>query len=587
MASILKQIQEYMTKYVDTIASVLNVDIEIVDDRLIRMSGSGIYKYKANESPISEGYIYNQVLHTGECITVLEVLDNKICTSCKKRIQCMDKTIIAVPIKYKNRTIGVIGAISTEVEKKREISEKADSYLEFINNISDLISLKVKEFENNKYIDKEIKMFRGIIDNIEKGLIILDENSKISYINNIAKKMLNIFDGIIGSDVSIKSIEKNERLSFSINERIYKAPYKVIPVHPYIKNYDKMIIFDEVESDSKLNDENSRFSINSIIGSSDVIKQVKLQTKRIAQSSSTVLITGESGTGKELIAKSIHSEGKRANNPFVAINCAAIPETLLESELFGYVKGAFSGANNEGKVGKFELANTGVIFLDEIGDLSLHLQAKLLRVLQERKLARIGSNKMINLDIRVIAATNQNILELVEKGKFREDLYYRLNVIPIKLPPLRERDKDVYEIFMRLLNKYAVEFDIEIEKIEESVIDKLINYNWPGNIRELENTVEYMVNIIADDGIISENMLPIDIINYFNNQNKVSSNNVKETNNEVLTFSDEIITIKELELKYINNLLDKYGRTTKSKKEIAKKLGIGVSTLYRKIDEVY
>ncbi|MCE9675991.1 sigma 54-interacting transcriptional regulator [Paraclostridium bifermentans] len=291
------------------------------------------------------------------------------------------------------------------------------------------------------------------------------------------------------------------------------------------------------------------------------------------------------------MAKSIHAEGNRCTKPFIAINCAAIPEALLESELFGYAKGAFSGASNEGKIGKFELANTGVIFLDEIGDLSVHLQAKLLRVLQERKLVRIGSNKIIDLDIRVIAATNQNILDLVNSGKFRSDLYYRLNVMPINLPPLRDRKEDIKDIFLNILNRYSIEFDIDVKKIEESVMNKLINYYWPGNIRELENSAEYMMNIIGEDGIISEDMLPIDIIKYYEkNNNKIKEINTtnKNTNSRNIVRIDnyeDILTMKELELFYINSILDKYGRDTKAKKEIAKKLGIGVSTLYRKLDE--
>lgn len=610
MASILKQIQDDMTKYIDTIASVLNVDIEIVDDRLIRIGGSGIYKYKTNEIPISEGYIYNQVLHTGEDVTVLDVAGNEICNNCRKRIHCIDKTIIAVPIKYRNSTIGVIGAISTEREKKNEINRKIISYLEFINHISDLISSKVEEYENNKTADRKIQMFRDIIDNIEKGVIILDANRKISYINNIAKKRLNIFKDAVGKSVEIKSIEKNkeknEVLNFSIEDHVYKAAYKIIPVHPYVSKYDKMIVFDEVDDANKEEKINTKWEIKkveSIIGNSAAMQQIKNQTKRVAQSNSTVLITGESGTGKELIARSIHAEGKRCNKPFIAINCAAIPEALLESELFGYSKGAFSGASNEGKIGKFELANTGVIFLDEIGDLSLHLQAKLLRVLQERKLARVGSNKIIDLDIRIVAATNKNILDLVNKGKFRDDLYYRLNVIPINLPPLRERKDDVKDIFISLLNKYSIEFGINVKKIEESVINKLVNYYWPGNIRELENTAEYMMNIIGKDGIISENMLPLDIVNYYKKEvmDKEETNNKSSIKNESINreegYSSEflipdikndkkILTIKELELSYINSLLDKYGRDTKAKKEVAKKLGIGTSTLYRKLGEI-
>ncbi|MDM8129663.1 sigma 54-interacting transcriptional regulator, partial [Paraclostridium benzoelyticum] len=349
--------------------------------------------------------------------------------------------------------------------------------------------------------------------------------------------------------------------------------------------YDKLLIFDEVKEnkDQKINTKWEVKKIDSIIGNSEAMKLVKIRTKRVAQSNSTVLITGESGTGKELIAKSIHAEGNRCTKPFIAINCAAIPEALLESELFGYAKGAFSGASNEGKIGKFELANTGVIFLDEIGDLSVHLQAKLLRVLQERKLVRIGSNKIIDLDIRVIAATNQNILDLVNSGKFRSDLYYRLNVMPINLPPLRDRKEDIKDIFMNILTRYSIEFDIDVKKIEESVMNKLINYYWPGNIRELENSAEYMMNIIGEDGIISEDMLPIDIIKYYEKNNskikEISTTN-KNTNSSNIVRIDnyeDILTMKELELFYINSILDKYGRDTKAKKEIAKKLGIGVS----------
>jgi transcriptional regulator with PAS, ATPase and Fis domain len=578
------------------------VDIEIVDDRLVRIGGSGIYKHKENEVLISDGYLYSQVINTGNYIKVLDIANNEICSSCTRMSRCIDKMIIAVPIKYNGRTIGVIGAISIDKEKKKEVRNKIKSYLEFIHHISDLISIKVKEHENSKNIDKEMEMLRDIIDNIEKGVIILDASRKISYINNIAKKRLNIFEDAIGKLVEIRSIEqnkgKNEMLSFSIDDKVYKTSYKIIPVHPYINNYDKLIIFDEVKENrvQKINTKWEVKKIDSIIGNSEAMKQVKIRTKRVAQSNSTVLITGESGTGKELIAKSIHAEGNRCSKPFIAINCAAIPESLLESELFGYAKGAFSGASNEGKIGKFELANTGVIFLDEIGDLSVHLQAKLLRVLQERKLARIGSNKIIDLDIRVIAATNQNILELVNTGKFRGDLYYRLNVMPINLPPLRERKEDVKAIFMNLLNKYSIKFDISVKKIEESVINKLINYYWPGNIRELENVVEYMMNIIGEDGIISENMLPIDIINYYDkNINKKNNNQIKDVNNGKKSTNDigilsinnceDILTIKELELFYINNILDKYGRDTKTKKKIAKKLGIGVSTLYRKLEE--
>ncbi|HBE9436798.1 sigma54-dependent transcriptional regulator [Clostridioides difficile] len=599
MLSKLKEFQQEMIKYTETVASVLDVDIEIVDDRLIRISGTGLYKSKINESVVTEGFIYDNVIQTGQELVVLDICDNQLCIECSHYMKCLNKVIIAVPIKYNNRTIGVIGAISTDKTKKVEISAKIDNYLKFVNHICDLISMKIEEHEVSKNSSRKMDMMIEIIENVEKGVIILDINSKISYINNIALKKLDIDKNIIENIVNIVSVESSsnghELLEIDIDNKIYNINAKIIPVYPYINQYDKIIIFDKTyinhKGHVKVNSGWGNSDIESIIGNSEAMLKVKERTKKLAKSNSTVLITGESGTGKELIARAIHAEGSRWNKPFIAINCAAIPENLLESELFGYIKGAFSGASSGGKVGKFELANEGVIFLDEIGDLSMPLQAKLLRVLQERKFARIGSNKLIDLDIRVIAATNKNLLKLVNEGKFRDDLYYRLNVIPINLPPLRERKDDIEAIMMKFASKYSLELGIQLNKIEENVMNMLINYNWPGNIRELENAVEYMMNLVGDDGIIYKDMLPLDILNYYNINGNIYKN--KDVN---IIFEDDIVggivenqerilSIKELELTYINKLLNKYGRDTKTKKKIAKDLGIGLATLYRKLEE--
>ncbi|PBI17654.1 Fis family transcriptional regulator [Clostridioides difficile] len=599
MLSKLKEFQQEMIKYTETVASVLDVDIEIVDDRLIRISGTGLYKSKINESVVTEGFIYDNVIQTGQELVVLDICDNQLCIECSHYMKCLNKVIIAVPIKYNNRTIGVIGAISTDKTKKVEISAKIDNYLKFVNHICDLISMKIEEHEVSKNSSRKMDMMIEIIENVEKVVIILDINSKISYINNIALKKLDIDKNIIENIVNIVSVESSsnghELLEIDIDNKIYNINAKIIPVYPYINQYDKIIIFDKTyinhKGHVKVNSGWGNSDIESIIGNSEAMLKVKERTKKLAKSNSTVLITGESGTGKELIARAIHAEGSRWNKPFIAINCAAIPENLLESELFGYIKGAFSGASSGGKVGKFELANEGVIFLDEIGDLSMPLQAKLLRVLQERKFARIGSNKLIDLDIRVIAATNKNLLKLVNEGKFRDDLYYRLNVIPINLPPLRERKDDIEAIMMKFASKYSLELGIQLNKIEENVMNMLINYNWPGNIRELENAVEYMMNLVGDDGIIYKDMLPLDILNYYNINGNICKN--KDIN---IIFEDDIVggivenqerilSIKELELTYINKLLNKYGRDTKTKKKIAKDLGIGLATLYRKLEE--
>ncbi|MFR7934891.1 MAG: sigma-54 interaction domain-containing protein [Clostridium perfringens] len=315
-----------------------------------------------------------------------------------------------------------------------------------------------------------------------------------------------------------------------------------------------------------------------MVGESAAMKQLKNKIKRISYSKSTVLITGESGTGKELVARAIHAEGSRKNKPFIAINCGAIPESLLESELFGYVKGAFSGASSSGRVGKFELANKGVIFLDEIGDMPLYLQVKLLRVLQERTIVKIGSNQLIELDIRVVAATNKDLRKLVEEGKFREDLYYRLNVIPIEVPPLRKRDGDIELIMNELIKKYNKIFNKYVHTVNEDVIKKLKNYKWKGNVRELENVVEFMVNLSGEDGIVTLDMLPQTVLEY-ENKGKEYSNSKSSGDFE------EIRELKEIESEYINKALDLYGRDTAGKKKAARKLGIGIATLYRKIGE--
>ena len=322
----------------------------------------------------------------------------------------------------------------------------------------------------------------------------------------------------------------------------------------------------------------NKTNTKSILGESKAIKSLKNKVKRIADSKSTVLITGESGTGKELVARAIHSESDRKNKPFIAINCGAIPETLLESELFGYVKGAFSGASSSGRIGKFELANKGVIFLDEIGDMPLYLQVKLLRVLQERVVVRIGSNQLQHLDIRVIAATNKNLKELVKEGKFREDLYYRLNVIPIEVPPLRDREDDIDIITKGLLNKYNQIYNKYVHSIDNDVRNIMHKYSWPGNIRELENVVEFMVSLSDESGIVKRSMLPKSFVDAYQEE--------KDKNKFSFLENNEIRTLKDIEKEYITKVLEEYGYDTEGKKKAAKQLGIGLATLYRKLDDM-
>ena len=233
-------------------------------------------------------------------------------------------------------------------------------------------------------------------------------------------------------------------------------------------------------------------SLDNIVGNSPAMEKLKQTVRTVAGTQSTVLVEGESGTGKELVARAVHACSPRAGEPFVSVNCGAFPETLLESELFGYVKGAFTGAN-QNKSGLFEVANQGTIFLDEIGETSVSMQVKLLRVLQERVLRPVGGTDEVAIDVRVIAATNRDLEKMVEEGSFREDLYYRLSVIPIRVPSLRERREDVSLLANHFLKKYAPAAGKEIFKIADSSVKALCGYEWPGNVRQLENTIERAV----------------------------------------------------------------------------------------------
>jgi DNA-binding NtrC family response regulator len=250
-----------------------------------------------------------------------------------------------------------------------------------------------------------------------------------------------------------------------------------------------------------------RFEFDNIIGSSPAMQKVFSRMKRIIATDSTVLIFGESGTGKELVAKALHFNGTRKDRPFIAVHCGAIPENLLESELFGYVRGAFTGAMRD-KIGKFEAAHTGTIFLDEIVTMPMHLQTKLLRVLQEQELERLGSTRTIKLDVRIISASNLNLEQEVRNGNFREDLYYRLNVIPVNLPPLRERIEDILPLSRHFLAKNCREMQRPLMTISQEAVEALETYQWPGNVRELENIIERTVALTEANHITLDDLPP-------------------------------------------------------------------------------
>jgi DNA-binding NtrC family response regulator len=262
-----------------------------------------------------------------------------------------------------------------------------------------------------------------------------------------------------------------------------------------------------IDENSYLREElRARYNFDNIVGSSEKIQAAYVLAAKVAAQNATVLITGESGTGKEMLARTIHYQSNRADKPFVKVNCAALPEHLLEDELFGHEKGAFTDAHTQ-RIGRFEWAHTGTLFLDEIGEVPLPVQVKLLRVLQEREFERIGSSKTIKVDVRIIAATNRDLQKAIEDGTFREDLFYRLNVVPIELPPLRERPEDILRLVQHFVHKYCDETGREDLKVDEDAIRTLQANTWRGNIRELENCIERAVILAEDDTIEARHLL--------------------------------------------------------------------------------
>jgi two-component system, NtrC family, response regulator AtoC len=314
-----------------------------------------------------------------------------------------------------------------------------------------------------------------------------------------------------------------------------------------------------------------RFEFNNIIGTSPAMNLVFERMSRIVKSDSSVLITGESGTGKELVARALHFNGTRRDRPFIAVNCSAIPETLLESELFGHVRGAFTGAVKD-KAGKFEAANHGTIFLDEIGTLPLHLQSKLLRVLQEQEVERVGSNKTTKLHVRVISATNSDLENMVKRGEFREDLYYRLNVIPLHLPPLRERQQDIIYLTAFFLDKQCRLMGRAPCSISKQALEALEQYSWPGNVRELENLIERMI-VLTDAAVITIDDVPAKIVG---NKDVDEALSVTMPSQGV----NLVATISRIEQSLISQALESAGGV---KAKAAALLGINRTTLVEKI----
>lgn len=439
-----------------------------------------------------------------------------------------------------------------------------------------------------------------VLNSLPKGMLLLNNEGVVQFINyegadilGVSKKdsigvhvselvdfkpiILNVFEtgkGYKNKEISIES--KDKQIHFIKSAVPIKnkngVVIGVVDTFERIKDVKKVV--------NRINGAYAKFEFNDMIGDSEKFLECIRMAKIASKSSSNVLIYGESGTGKELCAHAIHNESSRYKYPFISINCAAIPRDLLESELFGYEEGSFTGALKKGKAGKFELAHKGSIFLDEIGDMPLDMQVKLLRVLQDRKINRIGSNHTLEIDVRIICATNKNLFKLCEDGFFRKDLYYRLNVLNIVLTPLRDRIDDIEKLSYFFLNKFNNKLKKNIERIEQEVFKLFYEYSWPGNVRELENIIERGVNICQGDEI-SINHIDNDIFKkkIITNNQCIDLENYRNID-KITSSKQKLKTIAELEKDAIEQALTTYNGNIS---EAAKVLGITRNTIYNKM----
>lgn len=446
---------------------------------------------------------------------------------------------------------------------------------------------------------QKAKLFKIIMDYTREAILAVDNEGNITTINKVAKYILKIpsHEKVVGKNIStimpdhnlleimqqnkqeINKVEKYRDTLLNTNSVCLEVKGEIKGA---VKTFQKVSKIQEMEKEIRktLHKKGlvAKYQFKDIIGSSKTIKNTISIAHKYSQVKSNILLIGETGTGKELFAQSIHNASENKEGPFVAINCAALPENLLESELFGYVEGAFTGAIKGGKIGFFELAHTGTLFLDEINEVSITLQSKLLRVLEEKEIRRVGDDRVIPINVRIITATNANLFEKIEAGEFRRDLLYRLNVLDLRIPSLRERAEDIGILAAHYIEQFSKSLERNITSIDDACKEKFLEYDWPGNIRELRNICERLV-VLNDTGVIRaqdfmasvyHTVEMVDVI-------KREQNMGKQKETQEIAFK-----IEDVELSTMLDVLQKVGN---NKSYAAKVLGISRTTLWRKLKE--
>ncbi|EFB7907785.1 sigma-54-dependent transcriptional regulator [Escherichia coli] len=577
--SVLMQIQPTIQRFARMLASVLQLEVEIVDENLCRVAGTGAYGKFLGRQLSGNSRLLRHVLETKTEKVVTQSRFDPLCEGCDSKENCREKAFLGTPVILQDRCVGVISLIAVTHEQQEHISDNLREFSDYVRHISTIFVSKLLEDQGPG--DNISKIFATMIDNMDQGVLVVDDENRVQFVNQTALKTLGVVqNNIIGKPIRFRPLTFESNFTHGHMQHIVswddKSELIIGQLHNIQGRQLFLMAFHQSHNSFSVANAPDEPHIEQLVGECRVMRQLKRLISRIAPSPSSVMVVGESGTGKEVVARAIHKLSGRRNKPFIAINCAAIPEQLLESELFGYVKGAFTGASANGKTGLIQAANTGTLFLDEIGDMPLMLQAKLLRAIEAREILPIGASSPIQVDIRIISATNQNLAQFIAEGKFREDLFYRLDVIPITLPPLRERQEDIELLVHYFLHLHTRRLGSVYPGIAPDVVEILRKHRWPGNLRELSNLMEYLVNVVPSGEVIDSTLLPPNLLN----NGTTEQSDVTEVNEAHLALDDAGGTaLEEMEKQMIREALSRHN----SKKQVADELGIGIATLYRKI----
>ena len=589
----LTSIQETTQRVAEAISSALQVETEIVDEELTVVAGTGKYRHRVDQKEEGgdrdSGYLYARVLKTGNPAIVEDARHDPAYDPSVLDGTTEELAEICCPISIHGRVAGLIGLSALNEDQRDLLLSRKNALLEFVGRMAELLASKASEAEAMRQSMITSTQLRTIMESIDEGILAIDREGVITHCNRMAailirmdarkvigkhltrlwrdSPMLSVLETGKGYEWREESYHTSgHRMHFMTTARPILMAQEIVGV---------VASFRDIGSVRKLAYEimaaGHVYHIDDMKGESPQIRQLRRRARQVADGDSTVLITGETGTGKGILAGAIHFSGPRSAGPFITINCGAIPDDLLESELFGYEEGAFSGAKRGGKPGKFELANGGTVFLDEIGDLPLRLQSKLLHVLQEKIVERLGATKSTPVDVRVIASTNKNIERMVVDGEFRNDLYFRLSVIPIHISPLRDRKADIVVLLNHFLQAQRRRSGREIKGVSSEVKALFFHYDWPGNVRELENAVEYMTNIETRQ-VITIDSLPL----------RIRTACIGETSAQ--TSLEEMLEPYEREL--LQRKLNELGTCKKKKEVLAEMMHVSRATMYRRLQKL-